>query len=307
MKTRTWIAGGVVVALGVAFTLVNFHGSTDAADPPKNDEQSILKAMQAYEAAFNKGDVDAIMTFWAADAEFISDDGKATRGRDAIAAQTKRAITEHKGLTVKLTNKSIRFIKPDVALQDGIVTLSAQDKPADSGPFTSVWSKTDGKWLLVSVRDLPDEMPTAGTNYSALKQLEWMVGEWTAQEKDVSVDMTVRWDKNQNFLLLENTIKLKGENLSITQFIGWDPSQQQIRSWIFDSRGGFGETFWTRQGNQWEGVAAGVLSDGRPTSSLNTWKYIDDHIAEWQSTQRQVDSQPMPDVKMKYVKKNVKK
>ena len=295
MKTRTWIAGGVVVALGVAFTLVNFHGSTDAADPPKNDEQSILKAMQAYEAAFNKGDVDAIMTFWAADAEFISDDGKATRGRDAIAAQTKRAITEHKGLTVKLTNKSIRFIKPDVALQDGIVTLSAQDKPADSGPFTSVWSKTDGKWLLVSVRDLPDEMPTAGTNYSALKQLEWMVGEWTAQEKDVSVDMTVRWDKNQNFLLLENTIKLKGENLSITQFIGWDPSQQQIRSWIFDSRGGFGETFWARQGNQWEGQAAGVLSDGRTTSSLNTWKYVDDHTAEWQSTQRQVDSQPMPD------------
>jgi uncharacterized protein (TIGR02246 family) len=247
------------------------------------------------------------MAFWAPDAEFISDDGKATRGRDAIAAQTKRSLTEHKGLTIKLTNKSIRFVKPDVALQDGIVTMTAQDKPADTGPFSSVWTKTDGKWLLASVRDLPDETPTAGTNYSTLKQLEWMVGEWTAQEKDVSVDMTVRWDKNQNFLVLENTIKLKGENLSITQFIGWDPSQQQIRSWIFDSRGGFGETFWTRQGNQWEGVAAGVLSDGRPTSSLNTWKYIDDHTAEWKSTQRQVDSQPMPDVSMKYTKKDGKK
>jgi uncharacterized protein (TIGR02246 family) len=308
MKTRTWIAGGVVVALGVALTLVNFHGSTDAADPPKNDEQSILKSMQAYEAAFNKGDVDAIMAFWSTDAEFINDDGKATRGRDAIAAQTKRAISEHKGLTIKLTNKSIRFIKPDVALQDGIVTLSAQDKAADSGPFTSVWAKTDGKWLLVSVRDLPDDAPTAGTNYSTLKQLEWLVGEWTGEEKDVSVAMSARWDKNQNFLVIDQAIKMKGDNnLSLTQIVGWDPSQQQMRSWVFDSHGGFGEAFWTRQGNQWELQVAGVLNDGRTTSSVNIWKYVDENTLEWQSTERQVDSQPMPDVKMKYVKKTVKK
>src|SRR6266851_3393545 len=128
MKTRTWIAGGVVIALGITLALIGFQGSSDAADPPKNDEQGILKAMQAYEAAFNKGDLDAVMAFWTSDAEFISDDGKATRGRDAIAAQTKRSFPEHKGLTIKLINKSIRFPKPDVALQDGIVTMTAQDK-----------------------------------------------------------------------------------------------------------------------------------------------------------------------------------
>jgi uncharacterized protein (TIGR02246 family) len=308
MKTRTWIAGGVVVALGVALALMNFQGSTGAADPPKNDEQGILKAMQVYEAAFNKGDLDAVMAFWTPDGEFISDDGKATRGRDAIAAQTKRSFTEHKGLSIKLTNKAIRFVKPDVALQDGIVTMTAQDKPSDTGPFMSVWTKIDGKWLLASVRDLPDETPAAGTNYSALKQLEWLVGEWTGEEKETSVAMSIRWDKNQNFLVIEQAIKMKGDNnLSLTQVIGWDPSNQQMRSWVFDSRGGFGEAFWTRQGNEWELQVAGVVSDGRTTSSLNSWKYIDDHTAEWQSTQRQLDSQPMPDVKMKYVKKDAKK
>ncbi|HEY1858728.1 MAG TPA: nuclear transport factor 2 family protein, partial [Gemmataceae bacterium] len=230
------------------------------------------------------------------------------RGRDAIAAQTKRSFTEHKGLSIKLTNKTIRFVKPDVALQDGIVTMTAQDKPSDTGPFMSVWTKIDGKWLLASVRDLPDEAPAAGTNYSALKQLEWLVGEWTGEEKETSVAMSIRWDKNQNFLVIEQAIKMKGDNsLTLTQIIGWDPSNQQIRSWVFDSRGGFGEAFWTRQGNEWELQVAGVLSDGRTTSSLNSWKYIDDHTAEWQSTQRQVDSQPMPDVKMKYVKKDAKK
>jgi conserved hypothetical protein len=142
MKARLVIAGAVVVALGVALVLTGWQGSSGAADAPKNEEQAIRSAMQAYEAAFNKGDLDAVMAFWTPDAEFISDDGKATRGRDAIAAQTKRSFTEHKGLTIKLINKSIRFPKPDVALQDGIVTMTAQDKSADTGPYTAVWAKT---------------------------------------------------------------------------------------------------------------------------------------------------------------------
>jgi uncharacterized protein (TIGR02246 family) len=307
MKTRTWIAGGVVVALGIALALMGLQGKTGAADAPKNDEQGILKAMQAFEAAFNKGDLDAVMAFWAADAEFISDDGKAARGRDAIAALTKHSFTEHKGLTIKLTNKSIRFPKPDVALQDGIVTMTAQDKAADTGPYTAVWAKTEGKWLLVSVRDLPDQSPTAGTNYGSLKQLEWLIGEWTGEEKDTSVTLSNRWDKNQNFIVIEQSIKMKNDNLSLTQVIGWDPSNQQLRSWVFDSRGGFGEAFWSRQGNQWNLQVAGVLSDGRATSSINTWKYVDDRTIEWQSTERQVDSQPVPDVRLKYTKKDAKK
>src|SRR5262249_42834692 len=151
------------------------------------------KAMKAYETAFNKGDAEGVMALWASDAEFISDDGKATRGRDAIAALMKRAFTEHKGLTIKLTNKAIRFIKPDVALQDAVVTMKAQDMPADSGPYVVVWTKTDGNWLLASVRDLPDETPAAGTSHSVLKQFEWLVGEWTGEEKDTSVAMSVRW------------------------------------------------------------------------------------------------------------------
>jgi uncharacterized protein (TIGR02246 family) len=311
MKARLAIAGGAVVILGVALAWVGWQGSSNAADGPKdsakNEEQAIRSAMQAYEAAFNRGDLDAVMKFWAADAEFISDNGKVTRGRDAIAAQTKRSFTEHKGLTIKLTNKSIRFVKPDVALQDGFVTLSAQDKPADTGPYTVVWTKVDGKWLLASVRDLPEEAPAAGSNYSALKQLKWLVGEWTGEAKDTVVALSFRWDKNQSFLVMEQTIKMSDHDLSLTQIIGWDPSNQQIRSWVFDSRGGFGEAYWSRHGNEWELQAAGVLSDGRTTSSLISWKYVDDHTAEWQSTQRQVDSQPMPDVKLKYVKKEAKK
>jgi uncharacterized protein (TIGR02246 family) len=305
MKARVILAACLAAIAGLMFALAGQQRFATAGDNSPNDEEGIRKAMQAYVAAFNKGDLEGVMSYWASDAEFISDDGKATRGRDAIAAQTKRVFGQHEGLTIKLVSKSIRFVKPDVALQDGIVTLSAQDKPADSGPYTAVWTKVDGKWLLNSVRDLPDSAPVgAGSNYGALKQLEWLIGHWTSEDKDANVTLSFRWDKNQNFLVMEQNVNAKGENVvSLTQIIGWDPLQQQLRSWLFDSHGGFGESYWTRRGNSWDVNSAGVLNDGRTTSSVNNWKYIDDRTLEWQSTERQIDDQPMPELKIRYQKK----
>jgi hypothetical protein len=41
--------------------------------------------------------------------------------------------------------------------------------------------------------------------------------------KDFSVALSFRWDKNQNFLIMDQTIKMKGDNnLSLSQVIGWD-------------------------------------------------------------------------------------
>ena len=49
--------------------------------------------------------------------------------------------------------------------------------------------------------------------------------------------------------------------LSGTQRIGWDPLKRQFKTWIFDSEGGHGEGYYTRNGDQWvvktEGVRPG--------------------------------------------------
>ena len=90
--------------------------------------------------------------------------------------------------------------------------------------------------------------------------------------------------------------------MTLMEFIGWDPVQQQIRSWVFDSRGGFGEGLWTRSGNRWTEESGGVLADGRRASSNNTWKYVDNNTCEWDSVNRDIDSRPMPEVHVKYVR-----
>ena len=51
--------------------------------------------------------------------------------------------------------------------------------------------------------------------------------------------------------------------MTVTQRIGWDPLTKQIKSWVFDSEGGYGDGLWTRKGNQWVIKSTGVLPDGR--------------------------------------------
>ena len=50
------------------------------------------------------------------------------------------------------------------------------------------------------------------------------------------------WSENQGFLVSHFTTTFK--NIAIgggTQWIGWDPRDQQLRSWTFDTDGGFGD------------------------------------------------------------------
>ena len=41
------------------------------------------------------------------------------------------------------------------------------------------------------------------------------------------------------------------DDLEGTQVIGWDPAAGTIRSWMFDSDGGFGEGTWSKKDNSW--------------------------------------------------------
>jgi hypothetical protein len=69
------------------------------------------------------------------------------------------------------------------------------------------------------------------------------------------------------------------------QRIGWDPIARRIKSWTFDSNGGYGDGQWSKQGDTWVVQASGVLPDGRTTTSTNfyhrdsadgcTWKSVD--------------------------------
>ena len=68
-----------------------------------------------------------------------------------------------------------------------------------------------------------------------------------------------RWTDNHRFILGQFTVQIAGKPaMTGTQRIGWDPLKKTIRSWVFDSEGGFAEGTWTLDGNKWVVKLTGV-------------------------------------------------
>jgi uncharacterized protein (TIGR02246 family) len=285
----------VVIAVGL--------GQTRAED----EKRAIQAAVDAYTAAFNKRNLDSLLAYFAADADYLDQEGKQHTGKADLADFFKRSLDDLKGQKLKTTITSLHFVRPDVAIADGKVDFTAPDGASDSGRFTAVWTKTDGKWLLSSVHDLP-EPPAASEDAAQLQQLGWLVGDWTHEDPTFSVQVSGRWTLNKRFLLVEYIAKGKGnDDLTVMQYFGWDPVDGVIRAWFFDSRGGYGGGDWVRDGNTWSANWDGVLSDGRTASSVSSLRYINDKSFVFRSVDREIDGLPVDDVEAKFVRKAVSK
>jgi hypothetical protein len=96
---------------------------------------------------------------------------------------------------------------------------------------------------------------------------------------------------------LARTFKVKGADQSETdgwEIIGWDPDRQQIRSWIFDSGGGFSESVWTNDGEHWLVKASNVLPDGSHATAENVLTRVDDQRFTWESQNRTLNGDLEP-------------
>src|SRR5262249_52839170 len=156
-------------------------------------------------------------------AEFVDEAGVVTRGKEAIAALFRKGLAEHKGRTLRIKVGSLRLLRPDLAMLDGTAEVKNPDGTGDTSPFTVVWARTGGKWQILSVRDLPDTAEVdVNPSAAQLRQLDWLLGEWGYQDKETVVTLSCRRTQKQSFLILEQTVRVKGEEvLSLTQVIGW--------------------------------------------------------------------------------------
>jgi uncharacterized protein (TIGR02246 family) len=279
-----------------------------AQDSKTSDEQAIRKAAAAYVEAMNKGDLNAMMACWSPDADYIDESGKRTHGKEALTALFKKGLAETKGSKVAGKAHSLKFLRPEVAMEDGSLEFTAAHGSKESNRYAVVWVKSGDQWLISSARDLPAEtrdLPSLA--YPQLKVLEWMVGEWQDASGKIDTPAVCRWDRDKSFLLLEYQVKRPGaELIHVSQRIGWDGHNGLIRSWVFDTQGGFGEGYWERQGNRWVVAKAGVLPDGGTGSATNIYEFVDQNTFIWRARDREVDGQPVSDSEIKFVRKTAK-
>ncbi|HEY2881578.1 MAG TPA: SgcJ/EcaC family oxidoreductase [Pirellulales bacterium] len=296
---------------GVAWYL---HAADQAAAPsatapsataPSPEEKALRATCESYVKDVNSGDVQAIVKHWTEDADYINDSGVKFKGRAALAKLFRDNLPSVKGKKFAFETQSLRMISPGVAIEDGIgrVTGGDEDEEQPGSRYSAVWVRTGDQWLLSSVRDLGD-LPQEETSGTPLKQLDWLVGDWQGEKADANVEMNCAWALEGKFLKQKYGVTAKdGQKFSVVTLITWDPSEKRIRSWFFDSRGGFGEGVWSREGSTWTIHSQGIINDGREGTATNMWKYTDDKTAIWDSKDRMLDGLPMPDSEVKFVRK----
>ena len=132
---------------------------------------------------------------------------------------------------------------------------------------------------------------------SPLHDLDWMVGVWVDRSGDSTTTTSCFWTHNKKFLRRTFKVQSNGELvMEGAQVVGWDPISNRIRSWTFDSEGGFGEGWWIRDGNKWLVKTAFTLAGGERASSLNIFERVNSDSFRWQSTSREIGGALQPDI-----------
>ncbi len=270
-------------------------GAAVAAGAPSPDEQAVRGVAETFAKAYNSGDAAGVAALFTPEAEIIDEEGHRSEGRQAIEKVFAEIFRASPGGRIEIAIESIRFLMPTVAIEDGIASvIGAGGEPAERTRYTVVHVKREGRWLMASARDLP-ECPS--TSSEELKQLAWLIGEWVDESPDSLVLASYHWADNHNYILNEFKVQIGGRPAMIgSQRIGWDPLRKQLRSWAFDSEGGFGEGRWTRDGQRWVVKFTAVTRDGKTASATNITTRVSSDRMTWQSRDRIVGGKAMPDV-----------
>jgi uncharacterized protein (TIGR02246 family) len=291
------VAGLAVAVCGLGFMAAQDKKDKEAKDKdPKReaDIAAIDKLLQENIKAFNDRNAAAIAANWTAEGEYIRNDGEPIRGRAEIEKGYAEFFKTLKGKPkLEVQVDGLRFTSANSAVSE--VTLRLKDEKGE--PIASSWRNTlllkeGDQWKVAIVQEWDRD---DGIDVS-LKELEWLIGTWHVAVKDREVTTTYEWDEKKAFILGKYTVKEKDKVIeSGTQRIVKDNATGSIRSWVFSSDGGFGDGYWTREGNKWIVDVYGVTADGRELTADAIYIHVDANTYTWQSVDQAINGESIPD------------
>lgn len=306
-RVRRWtrpmlmLGGFAVVMIAVARATYPQEGQQNqTASPAPPGEAEIRNLITAVTNAYNQADAKALAAQFTDNAALIDQAGSEVRGRDPIGQHYAKAFGD--GPTCKISGEveAVHILSPGVASAVGHFQLEDEKGEAlSSGRYSLIALREGEQWRVAELRDDATATATDETSEKGaqIRELEWMVGDWVDEAENGKIATQVRWDEDENFLVRKYSVQIDGEPArSGTQWIGWDPQANQIRSWLFDSEGGFGEGQWTRSDNAWIIKASGVTGDGLTTSATQIVEPVNKDAVKFQSTDRVVGTEVLPDI-----------
>ena len=125
------------------------------------DELAVRQVEAAYDAAWARGDVEAVLACVHDDVVVVTPRGDVAHGHDQFRALLERFMAdEAEGTTHETTAVRVVLVTDDVALFDGEAHIS---RPATAGQeaydlrhgFTDVLVRQDGTWRISQIRAYP--------------------------------------------------------------------------------------------------------------------------------------------------------
>jgi uncharacterized protein (TIGR02246 family) len=284
-----------IAFFGISYLLVSGALAADTGQTQVSPEAAAITNQVAdYVKAYNAGDAKALAQYFTDDAEYTDENGQLTQGRSDIEQLLTDTFSENKGATLDMQTDAVRPLGTDVFQERGETRVTAPDGQKRSSGYTAIYTKKDGKWLISRLIESPIADPTPGDQ---LSQLAWMAGTWKDRGGEYSVETKADWARGNNFITRNFKIS-EGDDVILEgwQIIGWDPIQKRIRSWIFDSDGGYGQGTWTRDGNRWLVKETRVSSDGTESSAEQTLTYVDPDHCTYESANRTLNGDPQPNI-----------
>ena len=278
------------------FTLSSLFATLAAQD--ENTKSQLAKRLQGFIEAVNKGDAQALSSFWTQDAQFTNPTtGEVLKGKEEIAQylqQREQEILErHLQFSFKPVNTT--FPASDKAVVEGIVEITDKGVLIQRNARKVELVKQQGEWYINNVREI--EVAPPPPVFSNLKDLEWMIGTWKDKDQDVTITSTVKWDKFKNFIIQNFKMDVYGvEAMEGIQIIGWDPVDETIRSWVYDSDGGFGEGTWSKKDKDWSVAMDYVLSDGNEGKATNIYSNINGKSYSYSSVDRSINDEALDNI-----------
>lgn len=273
--------------------------TTISAAEPAGGTEEIEERIKAFTDDVNQGKTEDLSSFWVDDAVYAKPiTGEILEGKNAISEFLQKATKELKArnLTLSFKSSKIDFPNDNTAIVLGILEITdSKGELLQRNARRIELIKQNGNWNISNISEI--EVPPAPPIYIHLKDLEWLIGNWSSNVDNVTSTFNANWDKFKNFILQHFKTEIYGvESIEGLQIIGWDPSLNKIHSWVYDSDGGFGSGIWTKNGDSWQAAMNYVLSNGKKASATNIYTKVNDNSFSFSSIDRKINGESIPNV-----------
>lgn len=258
----------------------------------------IRQAATAYAAAFNKKDYAALADQWTERATLVEGNLE-LEGRDAIVAAVRAWRERHPAATMQIEVGGIDLLAEPLARVDGVLTFTAKpgSRPLVSR-FTSLRVREGGEWRLAESIVTPEHA-------SALDDLDWLVGTWTAESgagkdgRKTSIETVYEKPLGPYCIVGRSRIRpVEGPVVEAIEVIHADRSSGTIRSWVFDSTGAHAEGVVESDGTTLHKEMVGSPSDRVPGRTARWTQLVSpagDGRCTMHSIERSLDGVALPD------------